>query len=79
MNDVYIPIEFIIIVASIKERKKTVTGKEVMNYKNKCPYPIEFNSDETLHLCNYDEDNDIYTIKDNIQVPSYILQLLTSF
>ena len=72
----YLPYEFLIIGAAITLGKKTVTNKVVSKYYSRCKYPIEYDSEDKLYYCSFEKDK--YTISDNIQVPPYILQILTS-
>lgn len=78
MNEFFIPVELLIIGASMRLKKKKVTSKEVAEYRKLCPYPLEYDSENTLHYCTYDEKNDTYTIKDNLKIHPYILKILTN-
>jgi len=67
-------IEFLVLGAAIKNRKREVTSEEVNNFRKTCNQPLEFGNE--LQFCEYSEEKDTYTIKDNI--PPYILHALTN-
>ena len=70
----HFPIEFMIICAAMRQNKKTVSSTEVNAFMNTIKQPLEYNSENKLQFCTYNDKDDTYTINDNI--PPNILQIL---
>lgn len=71
----YFPVEFMVLGAAVRLRKRTVTSREVSDFQKTFQYPLEFGAE--LRFSVYDEGKDEYTINNNI--PPYILNILTYF
>lgn len=74
----HLPVELLVIGAAIISHQKQVTSKEVDKYAKRCNLPLEYDSANELYYCDYDEEKDTYTIKDDVSLPPYVLQLLTN-
>lgn len=76
MVEFFLPEEFIVIGTSLKLHKKTVTIDEIHDYMKKLSVPIEY-EDKPFKYVTINEDN-TFTVSDNIPINPSIQQLLTN-